>query len=420
MGVEGTIMKKIFVWALVGGVIFSIIGNILFNGPLSDIPSILRVGIYFLIFSIILGISLILGTVTSGYDVVGGYVVAFLVSCIVMFLVSMLFEFIYEIDFGKKAVGAGDNYVFIVDNSSSMETNDSNYERYDVLDQIISELPANAEIGVYTYESTVSQITPLGTMASNYTIPDNARSNSGGTSMMTCISTVAKEIENSGKMYNIINLTDGAATDSGTFFRSGPYKSALDTCQKMGIKVSSVGFGTPDESFLTSLAEDTGGVYLNADGVADLYDNIKNAVTVTTGSNIQRTLISLRSGPKSSSILYIILRILFLIIMGVVFSVLKGFASSEDDNMPLFIIVSVIACTIGAILMEALTNGFGIGDNAVRVVLCILWSVAFSPEKSGSANFSDSGGGFQKSLKGTAADRFGSDTGGSGTTQRFF
>lgn len=376
-------MRKIFIWALAAGLIFGILGNMLFTNILADMPGILKVSIYFLVFSFAMIIFLLVGNASETGYTNGTFIGVAFVLCIVFFLVTMLFEFIYEVE-GKSEVEPSNNYVFLVDNSGSMDNNDVSFKRYEVLEQIISDLPADSKIGVYTYANDVYTAVPVGTNSNDFTIDENLMVNDGATQMLTCVNEVADEIVKSGENYNIINLTDGIPTDSKKIFifKTKQYKNALKKCKENGIKISSVGFGYPDEKFLTKVANATGGVYLEADNVDSLYSSISNAISATDNNKFTRTLVSVRQGVKSGSILYAILRILFLSLMGILFSIIKTLAASEQDNSTVMIIISIICCTIGAVIIELFTNAFSVSENISRILFCLLWSITVSPVKS--------------------------------------
>ncbi len=384
-------MRKIFIWALIAGVIFGILGNVLFNKIISSLPSVLVVGIYFAVCTVVLILFLFIGNGIETRYTNGAYVAAAFVLCVVLFFVTMAFEFIYEFD-REDLQEINNNYVFMIDNSGSMESNDPNYKRYEILNQIISELPYDAKIGVFTYASDVKRIGKMGTPAGTFKIDDSAKVNDGNTYMLTCADTVADEIIKSGENYNIINLTDGIPSDARSKFyitKSKAYKNALKKCEEHGIKISSVGFGNPDSDFLIKLADSTGGIYMEVNSTEDLYSSLNNAISATDNSEFTRTLISVRQGLKSNSILYAFLRILFLSIIGIIFSFIKTLAASEQENTAVMIVTSAVFCIVGALLIELCTNVFGVSENLSRIIFCVLWSVAISPVKKSEHRFVD-------------------------------
>lgn len=59
-------------------------------------------------------------------------------GCVLLLLIlGILFEFIYELDFSSVRTVA-DNYVFAIDNSGSMQDNDPNQERVAAIKQLLS------------------------------------------------------------------------------------------------------------------------------------------------------------------------------------------------------------------------------------------------------------------------------------------
>ena len=117
-----------------------------------------------------------------------------------------------------------------------------------------------------------------------------------------------------------------------------------------------------------TLAEGTGGVYIHSVDATDLQMMMTSAVTLSSSRN----LISERYMVKLDW-LYAVLRILFLSVMGIIWSVMKLFAYCGRDTSGI-LPLSLLLCVLGAVLTEVL---FALQINAgfVQLILCILWSL---------------------------------------------
>jgi hypothetical protein len=77
--------------------------------------------------------------------------------------------------------------------------------------------------------------------------------------------------------------------------------------------------------------------------------------TAATVSNSDRDLLSMRSMKKLNA-LYMVLRIVFLVVLGAAFAFMKSMAIGSDDATKLIMLVGVIAAFIGALLLEVLAQ----------------------------------------------------------------
>lgn len=282
-----------------------------------------------------------------------GRIAAGLAVCVVvLFLGTMLLEWIYDHD---KAISNGSSsYIFILDESGSMEGNDPELLRYDAVESAVQALPTDASYAVYMFsDSCISIRDMLPASAGTVSRPASADETMGGmTEISNALQVVFQDLQ-SGKLQGCVNpqvilMTDGYATDMG-WLRGN---AILTDYKKAGIPVSTVGLGNVDKSLLEKIASKTGGQFVLVDHADELALGFTNA-TVRTGD---RDLISPRNMSEGST-LYLFLRILFLTLIGAGVAFMKALACAGEGSMML-LIEGAIAALVAAIVMEA---GLGLG-----------------------------------------------------------
>lgn len=371
----------ILITSTVIGIIMAISGYILYKSSMSKI---LTVGIYFSTFTILLGI--VIAFVSGKRHIqknLSFSIIAIIVISVVTLGIGSLLEFIYEIDKEQQAEQKN-GYVFLIDNSGSMDSNDERMERYNSLERIIHGLDDSKNVGIYTFESDVDCVIEYGSMRpSAVSISDDVKSNQGETSMIKAIRQALADTKDTKDYISFIILTDGEPSDNG--FLNWHKSKAVKECVKRGVTVSSVGFGSPDDAFLKNLADSTGGVYVFSDNLDSLYSNLQTAVE--TQSEHSRDLIGYRADYKSSSVLYTIMRIFFLMIIGMVITVLKCIAVGDPEQYMKIGVVSLILCTAASVLVEILC-AVSMPIIGVHLIMCVLFAATPAYEKDVIYNFS--------------------------------
>ncbi len=364
------------------GVVLGVLEEFLYKNNIiefkSRIPCIM---LYLLAFVLILGIILLFkGLRNSTYVNFGKVMALTLVATVAFVGCSALFEFLYELggDKPKQLQATELQYVFLIDDSGSMDSNDNENKRYDAVESIIRSMTPTNQFAVYTFENQTSCITPINSKNSqNYSLSKPSGNNGGGTYMISAIDQAIDEVaDRSNKHTKIIVLTDGAPSDNGF----GRYNRIVKKAIKENTSISSVGFGSPNEQFLTDLAKNTGGVYVFSDNISSLTGNLEtivNAQTLPLGKN--RDLLGYRLDSTSDSFLYGFLRVLFLILLGILWSVIKLLLVGEKKFTQSSAVLSIALCSIAAILCEVMLI-FGLSDNFVRILFCAMWACTLIPE----------------------------------------
>lgn len=376
----------ILIASLVAGLIGCLVSGFLYSVFKEILWSPLAVGLSFMIFAIIfIVIMLIVSLVSENltYHVArhhdGGKITLALIAIIILSLIlGTFFEFIYEIDmFSEKDKNLEpSSYVFIIDNSGSMEGNDSEGLRYDSIEEIISKKDLSFPYAVYSFGSSVAVERALAPIsAGNNEFQHEAN---GGTAMKLALTTVYDEYQNGlkdqmGKAPKVLLLSDGYAGDIGWF--SGIDK-LLKSYAKSNITISTVGLGNSDEALMQQIADATGGVYVSVEDVGMLDDLMQHAITQSSEDRYARTLYTLRNVPKLDFV-YGLFRILFTSVLGILISCAMLFATGKGDDSETILISSVITGILGGFLLEIGINVFGISPGFIRFLYFVLVASTF-------------------------------------------
>ena len=279
------------------------------------------------------------------------------------FGVSLLFEFLYEL--GKQKFVEPTSYIFVIDDSGSMQGTDPNYKRVQAIHDIMADSDPDMEYAVYSFTDNLTLLKNMSTWNESDYFAFNSY---GGTDIIGALSGVMDDLE-SGRIHGgdhprILLLSDGNSYSFGK-------KDVVKRCRDRGVSISTVSFPRSN-SLLKFLANKTGGIYIDSNNTDKLNEKMEEAVTTSAS----RDLLSFRYVEKSDG-LYAFLRILFLIILGVIWSGFKYVISSNNESgIPsiVILIVSSILCLIAAVLMEiGSQSSSGLSP---RFVFVMLWSIS--------------------------------------------
>lgn len=333
--------------SLIGAGIFFLLGEVIYRVLIANVSSILFMGVYFAVFGLILTMVLLIAARICRLEFSAKRLIVSGMCILLLFLLGMLFEFLYEMNFAK-VLPVKTSYVFVIDNSGSMQTNDPEQKRVDAIYQLLEDKDESVRFAVYTFSENISCIRKMLPISDG--IEDLAIVPNGGTPIVGALTQVMDDMESGELEYDrgtqVILLTDGYATDNGFFGLS--LNSVLEKFNKKMVSVSTVGLGDVDTAFLENISSKTGGLSVTTDNVDELGTAM---ASVVRNGNANRTLLSARS-QASLNWLYAILRILFVTILGMIFIGIKIAVTDESTNAKMIIISSVIGCLLGALILE--------------------------------------------------------------------
>ncbi len=367
------------------GLIYFFPGSILFD-MLKKVMSVpLAVGIYFGIFAVILSLFLFVICKFSGayknihYTLHKQILIVLVISIAAMPVLSAGLEWIYERNFSK--VRSIETYVFLIDNSASMGSTDSSLGndpdnmRYGVVANIINSFDQNKKIGIYTFGNETHLAAEIGSVQPGSVTPSSSwEIGEGSTNIAAALDTIINDIKANSIAgpISIITLTDGSPSDiSG----SRQEKEFVLKCNENDISFSTVAFGDYDRVLFERIADKTGGAFVPADNVDVLQNSVAQAIMK---QSMNRDLISVRADRTNNNIIYIIMRVLFLILIGALLTYSKYINVSVSSDGTKFLIVCMASIVLGSILVEVLCQIWFL-ETIARLLMCVLFALCPVP-----------------------------------------
>ena len=376
-------MRKSMKHIICSGVIgcfFWIIGELLYKSFTQSMWQPMGIACYFTLFAIVMIIGMFVlaifrgdynKLIDKGRNPISDNIVSLFALLIIFFISTGIFEYLYEI--GKTTVDEPTSYVFLIDDSGSMSSNDPNCERAVAIKRIMEKQDATFPYAVYKFTNQSSKIKDMSPYQSTdeYEFESN-----GGTNIIGSINEVIDDLTQNGQTGGasprIMLVSDGSSSSMGV-------SSVIKRCNDNNISISSISFGNLfGNALLSRLSTRTGGVYVGVDNVDQLYDNMQTVIT----SSATRNLISERFMFKLNW-LYALMRILFLTIMALLWALMKNIAycgnkrtKNEDnysyENVVMFTLISAI---ISIIIMEFGIKYIALPEKVARLILAICWMI---------------------------------------------
>lgn len=357
--------------SLVLGAAAWLIGLLIYNAAVDVWPRPLLIGVLFgsLALLVPLGI-LIVSNLQSTFeqDIItggsaGSAIVLILIAALLITGLGTLFQWLYGLR--SRDLPTSTSYIFIIDDSGSMATNDPDQLRYSAIDEVLKGQSTEFTYTVYSFADSVSVLRPM--QPSSGSEAPLAGISSGGTYIKRALKQVLADYQSGvwdgGKRPKVILLTDGYASDIPFFFT---IRKTLKEYSKCGISISTVGLGDVDTSLMERIAETTGGIFVDISDAAMLGEAMKNAASHYSADD----LLTVRS-TVGKDFLYGFLRVLFLTLLGLCIGLVSAVAYGQMDSSSLVLLSSGILSLIGALLMELLT-AIGFPDKLCWFLLWLL------------------------------------------------
>jgi len=373
---------KMIIGSILAGIIYGLAGEL--AGKTIELPvsHIIVVMLYFTVMFLFFGIVVYAIGKYGDYQSYAPvnkkqWVLAF----ILMLFFSSLFEFLYSKVSLKTDRQDFSSYLFVIDNSSSMDVTDPEGMRYQAIDKLLKNKDSKFEYAIYKFSDStelVRKMAPINDGSKKQKIV-----NEGGTRIDNALETVLQDIK-SGKLVldedcRMILLSDGEATDVSSSDMD-KYNKKLEQFKNQGISISTVGMTSEaDTSLLMQTANYTGGMFVSVDNVEQLEQEMEQIV-----EKIQedRSLLEVRTEDEINWLLAV-LRILFIICLGIIIAVEKTVLCERFLNTNTVLFSSVAGSVLAGIFMEAGMNFLGLSPNVVRVTVCVLIAFTLLHEDAG-------------------------------------
>lgn len=344
----------------------------LYGALVDEVPDPLLMGLVFGVLALAMALGVFLISTLSGTFeknvITGGStgsLLGFLIIAVLLVgALGALFQWIYGLRF-RAAAARPTSYVFLIDNSGSMEENDPRQLRYDAIEEVLKGQKDTFPYMVYGFADEVELMRDM--LPANRETGELEGLSSGGTAIRYVLSCVIADYEDGrwdgGSVPKVILLTDGLPTDFEFYSELEP---TLRQYARQGITISTVGLGSADVALMEHIADSTGGVFVDVSDASML----AQAMTSAAGRYSSDDLVTTRHNSGGLGLLFGLLRVLFVTVLGTAVGLIAGAAYGQTDSMSIILVSSVIKSLIGALLLEVCTSLLGLPD---RILWFILW-----------------------------------------------
>lgn len=385
---KGRYSFKMLIGSIVAGLVFAVIGEVLYQALKGVLPRVVMAVIYFVGLFLFLGLAIwLIGKTVYSRTYKGVPMNRWAILLVAMLALTAVFELLYEIEIGKKK----DAYIFVVDCSGSMssgstvvdengdflyekEATDPNGLRFMAIDNMLADKPEDFQYAVYLFGTEVVCAREMAPKSDgqDYTHDEDM----GGTAIKLTLETIMQDIKNKNMDLSKLNarvifLSDGFSNDDDNVI-SDIYTEILPVLEEYaaeGISIGTVGVVGADEQLMNLIADKTGGVFVNVDNVNDLEDAMFKAGDLGDA----RHLLGYRNS-ENMNLLYAIMRILFITGLGVVIGLEKAVICEKFLDTAAVLKSSVVGSALAGICMEIGMNGLKLPSALIRVLACILIS----------------------------------------------
>lgn len=292
------------------------------------------------------------------------------ISALGIMLGSIMFEFIYDLDINSQNDRVS-SYIFIIDNSGSMSETDPDGMRYRAIEKLLEDKSDKFEYAIYSFANEVTLLRPMTPKSESMDININ---NSGQTFMGNALSNISDEIKSKkikvGKKCVVILLSDGLAMDIDSYEQIdllvAPFVEQKIIINTIGLQLDKNAL-----ELMNAIATKTGGTCIAAENISELeYAMLQAGQT----NSSERNLLNYREGTNWNW-LYSILRIIFVILLGIDIAMMKTVLCEKFIDTNSVIKGSIICSVIAGLFLEIAINVWGMNEGIVRLIMCILLSL---------------------------------------------
>lgn len=366
-------VRMLFVTVMVG-VIYALVAEGFYRIAEDVIPGVVLIPLYFTGLFLVLGAAVYLtGKLIYSRTFSGINKRQWVITLLLILALSALFEFLYEIAREKKQAKEITSFLFVLDDSGSMESNDPERIRYQAIDTLLEGKEDSFQYGIYSFnnESTVLRNMAPKSQAQDYILPEV----NGGTAIMGTLVAIKDSLETGELLIDesckVILLSDGYATDI-SFTNKNKVAKILESFAQRGICISTVGLADADDSLMSMIADKTGGVYVKANDISTLDEAMNQAASAT---NVSRNLLGYRA-IVSFDLLLGFMRIAFITVLGIIIAGEKTVLCERFLDTRSVLISSTAGSILAGFCIEIGMNTVGVHPTVMRMVTCAL--IAFT------------------------------------------
>lgn len=374
---------SLFIHALLGSVLGALIGQIIYGCMYN--PSGSNAVMVGLILAVISGLILLACSlcelfrprITMNRELNLSRILFGLLAAAAVFAAGWLCELLYEWNSAYSAVAFND-YVFAIDDSGSMSDTDAQELRYSALEELLDTMDDDNRAGLVRFDQSICVSVELSGLdeAQRTRLSEGlaAPPSKGGTDIygaLTASLDMHRNNAQAGRFPVVVLLSDGHS--------KVPFERTAKEFLEAGVAISTVSLGpNTDEALLQNLAQATGGQYFKVEQAGDLVQAFQQVSTAVT----YRCLFGPRPGPQRGSVFYMVLRVLFLSLPGLLIG-LFILLLLQNRLAGRQVLVSGAAALLAGLVMEAGTY-FLLPLAAVQIISWILYGVVLLQYQDGS------------------------------------
>lgn len=360
------------------GILWTAAGEFVLRLP---IARFLQVGLYLAGLGLSIIIACLLSSTIHRYPAPLGkdHLWTVLILCLVLAGGSLL-DYVYNLNFQLRTSGPT-SYIFLVDDSSSMQNNDPDGRRVSAIKDVLNPKKADFPFCVYFFSDHFERNTGMEKTRDAEAVlrdTEDALEYYGMTYIPGALQFVAEDLRNGvidgGRAPLVILLTDGANNGEGSL------REAVEELRSRGCTVSAVGFGDAEDAYLEDLAAMGGGSYVQAENALELGSAYQQAV-----SGGSRSLLTPRGTSDRHSPLYAIVSAVLLLLANAAVIQFKMLQLNVPNTIVPNRVFSdrlyVAGAILAALLAELLLNWFSLPPVLVRLVCNLLLAAALIPNR---------------------------------------
>lgn len=366
-----------FLFSLIAAIIACVAGEALIFYLYNQISNILLVGLYFVITGLIIvsitcfcvyKVSKLKFEIPVSNIFLKSMTTLVALTIVLSFAFGSLFEFLYEMGFSKNKVT--NNYIVVIDNSGSMQTNDPYYERFDALNELFNSIKKNQKMGVYVFNDESINVLPIQNIDKNKfdeyeATLDKYKVSEGGTNLMLALEDIM----------NYIDIQNITGNSSAIVISDGECNIDASTINKFisaNIPIHTIGVANGYAS-LHNVSEQTGGTYY------DIKDTKTLRQTFTTIYNLNNNnmLLTERTGKSETAILYILMRIAFITILAIIIKIMQLFIVDIKDLRSILAVECIAFSIISGFCLELLMQHTTLDERVIRLIMLVFISLIF-------------------------------------------
>ncbi|MDO4650085.1 MAG: VWA domain-containing protein [Eubacteriales bacterium] len=333
--------------SLAGGAVAFLVGELLLRLIFPNISGIAFSGIYFLVFALFLGLFLLLANRLEGLDLDLKHILLIISGVAFIGGFGILFEFLYEAQISKD-LQSSSAVVFAVDNSTVMDSQDSAGERLGSVQEFVKN-HEELSYGVYAFDSEVELIRSAAraSQSNEMSLPESLDQQAG---IYNVLLRLKNDMENGSlpkEKTQIVVIAMGS--DPRADWTDADLDNVLAYFIDHKVKIHGISIGNSEnQSLLHDIAAKTGGKTSDPAVIGEVSESLSNVVTV---EETYATLLSPRKVSEKAW-LYVILRILFLFLMGVMCTIIKLCMVDDSVRTGKMTLFSILTSFVGAVLLE--------------------------------------------------------------------